>query len=168
MAANARQAGTVSFLNLRLVEWSLVAILIMVLVLVFLRQVRVVQRQAELAAVRTTLGVLRTAFVIQHLQLASATQGAPVVVTQRNPFKLLQNRQANYFGETSVVENLLVPPGNWVFDATCGCVGYMPADSVEFDSPSGEAMAWYRVDAGPGPLQLTAKEAYAWQGQVMN
>lgn len=168
MAANARQAGTISVLNLRLVEWSLVAILIIVLALVFLRQVRVVQRQSELAAVRTTLGALRTAFVIQHLQLASATQGGFVVVAQRNPFQLLQSRQINYSGETSTAENLLVPPGHWVFDTECGCVGYMPADPEEFDSPSGEAMAWYRVVAGQGPFQLTAKEAYAWQGQALN
>jgi len=169
VAANTRQAGTVPFLNLRLVEWSLVAILITVLVLVFLRQVRVVQGQAELAAVRTTLGALRTAFVIQHLhERASAMQGGSVAAVQRNPFELLQSRPSNYFGETRTANAAVVPPGHWVFDIECGCIGYLPADSEKFDSPSGDAWAWYRVDERSGPLQLTAKEAYMWQGQVMN
>lgn len=168
MAADTLQAGKAPFLNVRLVEWSLVATLIVVLALVFLHQVRAVQRQAELAAVRTTLGALRTAFVIQHLQLASAAQSRPAAVAQRNPFQLLQNRQANYFGEIRAADAAAVPPGNWVFDAECGCVGYMPADSEAFDSPSGEAMAWYRVETTVGPSQLAAKEAYVWQGQMMN
>jgi hypothetical protein len=162
------QAGKAPFLNVRLVEWSLVAMLIMVLILAFLHQARAVQRQAELSAVRTTLGALRTAFVIQHLQLASATSGQSVVVAQRNPFELLERRPVNYFGEIRSLDTTMVPPGNWVFDAVCGCVGYMPADAEAFDSPGGELMAWYRVEANSGPLQLTAKEVYLWQGQVMN
>jgi hypothetical protein len=166
--AAALQVGKPPFLNVRLVEWSLVALLIMALVLVFMHQARAVQRQAELAAVRTTLGALRTAFVMQHLQLASAAPSRAVLVAQRNPFQLLQYRPTNYFGEIRAADASVVPPGDWVFDAVCGCIGYVPADSQDFDSPSGDAMAWYRVDAGPGPLQLTPKEAYVWQGQVMN
>jgi hypothetical protein len=168
VADDALRVSKAPFLNLRLVEWSLVAMLIVALMLVFLHQVRVVQRQAELAAVRTTLGALRTAFVIQHLQLRSTSPGQPVVAAQRNPFELLQSRPANYVGETRGAVQVVVPPGHWVFDAACNCVGYMPADATEFDSPSGDAMAWYRVEAVSGPLQLTPKEAYVWQGQAMN
>ena len=168
MALDTPQVGKAPFLNLRLVEWSLVAILIMTLVVVFLHQVRVVQRQAELAAVRTTLGALRTAFVIHHLQLRNAPQNQLVAVEQRNPFELLQHRPASYFGEIRMAGSAVVPPGSWVFDAECGCVGYMPADATEFDSPSGDAMVWYQVEIASGPFQLTAKEAYVWQGQPMN
>lgn len=168
MAADALPSGKASTAPVRLVEWSLVAILITVCAVVFLRQVRVVQRQAEVAAVRTTLGALRTAFVMQHLQAASATQTKSVVVQQRNPFQLLQGRPANYLGEALAKDAAEVPPGHWVYDPLCGCVGYMPADSQAFDSPSGEAMAWYRVEARSGPSQLVAKEAYVWQGQPLN
>lgn len=168
MAADARQAGSAPYLNVRLVEWSLVAMLIMGLVLVFLHQVRVVQRQAELAAVRTTLGALRTAMVLQHVQQRVAQPGQSVVELQRNPFELLQRRPANYAGVMRSAELAGLPPGNWVFEVECGCVGYLPADATEFDSPSGELIAWYRLERGAGPLQLTPKEAYFWQGQLMN
>ena len=50
-----------------------------VLVLVFVRQVQVLQGQAELSAIKTTLGALRTALVIEHLRLKAggASQSAP-------------------------------------------------------------------------------------------
>lgn len=168
MVANARQAGNAPYLNVRLAEWSLVAILIIGLVWVFLHQVRVVQRQAELAAVRTTLGALRAAMALQHLRqrVAQTSQSEPAL--QRNPFEWLQRRPANYAGVMHSAELAGVPPGTWVFEVACGCVGYLPADATEFDSPSGETMAWYSVDDSSGPLQLTAKEAYFWQGQAMN
>jgi len=167
MAAHASNAGTNPFLNARIVEWSLMAVLIASLTLVFLQRVRAVQRQAELASVRSTLGGLRTAFVLQHLHQA-AGQGQASMVLQHNPFELLQRRPPNYFGETRGGASA-VPPGNWVFDALCVCVGYLPSDSSEFSSPSGDALAWYRVEqSSAGPLQLTAKERYVWQGQLVD
>jgi len=150
----------------RLAEWSLLAGVIVVLGLVFARQVRVLQGQAELVAVKTTLGALRTTLVIDYLQKKVASGNSSAALTQRNPFELLQRRPVNYFGEMTAVE--AVPAGGWVFDPVCICVGYLPIYAQWFDSPSGEAMAWYQVSGEPGPLQLTAKEAYVWQGQVMN
>lgn len=161
-------ASGAPFLSARIVEWSLVAALILTVMVVFINRVQVVQRQAELAAVRSTLGGLRTAFVLQHLHQAAGQHRASDVL-QRNPFELLQRHPANYFGETRTDVTAALPPGHWVFDAACVCVGYLPADAAEFDSPSGDVMAWYRVEQPPaGPLLLTAKERYLWQGQVMN
>lgn len=152
----------------RLVEWSLLAGVIVVLALVFARQVRVLQGQAELAAVKTTLGALRTALVIDHVQKNVVAGNSSMALVQRNPFELLQRRPVNYFGEMTVAQAVAAPAGSWVFDPVCTCVGYAPIDAQWFDSPSGDAMAWYQVSGAPGPLQLTAKEAYVWQGQVMN
>lgn len=149
-------------------EWSLVAGVIVVLALIFAWQVRMLQGQAELSVVRTTLGALRTALVIDYLQKKVASGNSSAALTQRNPFELLQRRPVNYFGEMTAVEAVPVPAGSWVFDPVCICVGYLPIYAQWFDSPSGEAMAWYQVSGEPGPLQLTAKEAYVWQGQVMN
>ncbi len=151
-----------------LVEWLLLALVIVVLLLLFTREVRVVQGQAERAAVKATLGALRTALVLDHLQRQVARGKSSVALTQHNPFKLLQRRPLNYRGERSAAQALAAPPGSWVFDPLCTCVGYVPIYAQWFDSPSGELMAWYQITGAPGPLQLVAKEAYGWQGEVLN
>jgi hypothetical protein len=145
-----------------------VAGIIVVLAFVFARQVRVLQAQAELAAVRSTLGALRTALVINHLHQKVGGFSASVVNMQRNPFEVLAHRPVNYLGAMSASQVLGVPAGSWVFEPVCDCVGYVPLYSQWFVSPSGDVMAWYRLSGEAGPLQLTAKEAYAWQGEVMN
>ncbi len=155
------------FLSLHLIEWSLLAALIVALALVFAYKVHVVRGQAELAAVKSTLGALRTAFVIDHLQ-RSVTPGGAVAAPQPNPFVLLQRRPSNYFGQWSAADAATLSGGSWVFDPYCVCVGYLPLYPEWLESPSGDTMAWYRVDGAPGPWQLTAKEAYRWQGQVLN
>ncbi|MDO8767552.1 MAG: hypothetical protein Q7K57_02375 [Burkholderiaceae bacterium] len=152
----------------RLVEWSLLAGVIVVLGLVFARQMRVLQGQAELAAVKTTLGALRTTLVIDHLQKTVVAKNSSMALVPRNPFELLQRQPVNYRGEMTPAAAAAAPAGSWVFDPVCTCVGYLPIYAQWFDSPSGDVMAWYRVSGAPGPLQLTAKEAYVWQGQVMN
>ena len=152
----------------RLAEWSFVAGTIVVLALVFVRQVRVVQGQGELAAVKSTLGALRTALVIDHLHKSVSLGTGLVASAQRNPFELLQRRPVNYLGEMTRDGAEMAPAGSWVFDAVCACVGYRPIYVQWFDSPSGDVMAWYQVSGAPGPFQLTAKEAYIWQDQLMN
>jgi len=151
----------------RLAGGAPLAGVIVVLGLVFARQVRVLQGQAELAAVKTTLGALRTTLVIDHLQKSVVAGNSPVALAQRNPFELLQRQPVNYRGEMTPAAAAAAPAGRWVFDPGCICVGYLPIYAQWFDSPSGDAMAWYQVSGAPGPLQLTAKEAYVWQGQAM-
>jgi len=160
--------GPAPFLSLRMIEWSLVTALIAVLALVFMHQVRVLRGQAELSAVKTTLGALRTALVLDHLQKHVMPGNSPVASTQHNPFELLQRYPVNYIGEMTPAEAEAAPAGIWVFDPVCACVGYLPIYPEWLDSPSGGVIAWYQVSGAPGPLQLTAKEAYVWQGQVMN
>lgn len=169
MAANASALRPAPLLSVRMVEWLLVAALIVTLVVVFMHQARVVQRQAELAAVRSTLGALRTALVFQHLQQQTQASEQTVATEQRNPFELLQRRPVNYAGEIAGQQAAEVPPGSWVFDAKCVCIGYLPLDTTGFINPSGEAMAWYQVEGAPAsPLQITPKAAYFWQGERLN
>ena len=149
-------------------EWSVLVGLILVAGLVFVRQVRVVQGQIELAAIKSTLGALRTAFVIDYSRREIAVRISPLVQTQHNPFELLQRHPVNYRGVMPAVEAASAPVGGWVFDPVCVCVGYRPLDDAWFDSPGGDVMAWYQVSGAPGPLQLTAKEAYIWQGKAVN
>jgi hypothetical protein len=62
----------------------------------------------------------------------------------------------------------MVPTGGWVFEPACGCVGYLPLDASVFDSASGDAVAWFLINTSTLPFQLTAKESYVWQGQVLD
>lgn len=153
----------------RTIEWALAGLVVAVLVAVFTRQMQVVQGQGEYAAVKTTLGALRTALVIDYLHhKASPASGASVAKEPRSPFDLLQYRPINYAGVVSARQSLVVAPGSWVFDPACPCVGYRPLDDAWFDSPGGEPLAWYRLEGAPGPLQLTARERYLWRDQLLD
>ena len=153
----------------RTLEWALAAAVVAVLVAVFMRHMRIVQGQSEQAAIRTTLGALRTAFVIDHLQRSVETSASlPVAKEPLNPFHLLQYRPLNYAGTVDSRKTFSVPPGSWVFDPVCPCVGYRPLDGHWLNIPSGDTVAWYQISGAPGPLQLTARENYRWQDQMLD
>jgi Flp pilus assembly pilin Flp len=153
-----------------MVEWSLLAVAIALLLVIYVRKIQVVKGMAELAAVKSTLGALRTAQVIEHLRQNVKSEKSSTAFIQHNPFELLQRRPANYVGERTRVEVVsgAVPAGSWVFDVTRECVGYVPMGAQWLESPSGELIAWFSVTGWPGPLQLNANEAYVWQGEILN
>lgn len=151
-----------------MVEWGILVVLVVVLVGVFGRQLRVVQGQAERASVQSTLGALRTAFVLDHLQQTVNTPKSGVAVPQRNPFKLLKDMPANYAGEFAVLKMDEVSPGSWVFDPDCGCIGYLLLYPQWLDSPPDTAAVWFRIGAPPDALQITPFQAYVLQGQSLN
>jgi hypothetical protein len=124
--------------------------------------------QAEVAAVQSTLGSLRTALVIAHLQkVVQAGQGV-VVDLQQNPFKILQGVPANYAGEVGRSDLAGVVGGSWVFDKECVCIGYVPMNAESLEPKVQPAVLWYRISGAPGPLQITATESYRWLGQAVN
>jgi hypothetical protein len=154
--------------NRRLVEWSLMVLALVLLMGFFMRYVRHVQAQSEVAAVKSTLGSLRTALVLDHLTGTLSKNVASAAQPQRNPFLLLGQAPANYAGELSNQKSTAVIPGNWVFDPFCGCIGYEP---LYFDSAANaheSAMIWYRVSAPPGPLLITAMQPYRWHGELVD
>jgi hypothetical protein len=151
-----------------MVEWGILVVLVLVLAGVFGRQVRVVQGQAELAAVQSTLGALRTAFVIEHLQQTVKSTQPGVAALQRNPFLLLKEPPVNYAGEFSVLKMDAVVPRSWVFDPDCECIGYLLLHPQWLESPPDTAVVWFRISAPPGPLSITPLHTYIWQGQVVN
>lgn len=155
----------------RTFEWGVLALLVVAVVLWFMYYMRQVQAMGEYAAVRTTLGALRTALVLDHLQ-HQADQAAGVAVPVGkgptkpfDPFDLLDRRVMNYRGIAKVSQAKSVMPGSWVFDPACPCVGYRPIDDGWLDAPSGDFVAWYVLGGAPGPLMLTAREPYRWQDQ---
>lgn len=151
-----------------MVEWSILLLVVLVLMGVFGRQVRVVQGQGELAAIKSTLAALRMALVIDHLQQSVQTPGAGVAAQQRNPFLLLKGLPANYAGEVGLQQIDAVAPGSWVFDADCGCIGYRPLYPQWLESPVNTQAVWFKVGAASGPAQITAMQVFVWQGQVVD
>ena len=149
-------------------EWALLGAVILVLILVLVRQQRRVQGQAELAAIRSTLGALRVAFVLDQLRANTTQPQAAVVTGQRNPFHLLQSAPVNYRGEMNASKVANLQPGSWLYDPECGCIGYRPIDPQWLSGASDAASVWYRVSGGTGVLQLVAMDAYRWQGEALN
>jgi len=156
------------WLTRRSAEWSLMVLAILVLIGVFGRQFRVVQAQGELAAIKSTVGALRTALAIDHLKHAAGPGKQFVGNLQRNPFLVLDHIPSNYVGLLSELGDGSVPPGNWVFDSFCYCVGYQPMYSYALDQSIETEMVWFRVSHPPGPLQITPLQAYRWQGELVN
>lgn len=154
----------------RVSEWSLLLAVVVVLVMWLAQQSRALQAQGELAAVRSTLGTLRTALVLSHLQAAVAAGRSDVLNLQRhqaNPFVHLARAPVNYLGERVWRDNARLAKGTWVFDPVCVCVGYTPQNEDWFDSVSGAGMAWFEVKLTSGIWQLTAREKYSWRGEVL-
>jgi len=151
-----------------MVEWGILLVLLLVLVGVFGRQIRMVQGQAELAAVQTTLGALRTAFVLEHIKQTVAGHAKTVAAPQRNPFLLLESVPPNYVGERAVLQLESTAQGSWVFDPVCSCVGYVLRYPQWLDSPADLPALWFSVAGSSAPLSISAMQTYMWQGQVVN
>lgn len=150
----------------RIFEWGLLSVLIATLVLYLVHEGRAVQGQAELAAIKSMLGTLRTAAV--HDDLRAKLRGVQREVSgrSRNPFELLTSPPANYLGNR--VDASDARPGSWFFDPGCACVAYVPLDSRWLSTPSQAAMLRFRVSQTPGPLQLQAMEPYLWQSRPVD
>jgi hypothetical protein len=156
----------------RLAEWGVLMMVVLVLAFALARELRHMRGQAELAQLKSTLGALRTALVIAHLQSALPRQtgglSGSVANVQRNPFAVLQQFPASYAGEGGPEVLSQLPGGSWVFDPRCVCIGYQPMEPDWLDSPREATALWFRVSAPPGPLQLSAEQHYVWMGQALD
>ena len=152
----------------RMLEWSLLSLVVLVIAGALGYYGRQVQAYGERASMLTTLGALRTALAVDHLQQATrmvpgvAATVPPTVAI--NPFLLLKTPPPNYRGELSAVESFSAAPGAWVFDPRCPCVGYRPMDAGGVIAAQNPAWLWFTVSAGPSPHQLMAREPYVWRG----
>lgn len=150
-----------------MVEWSIVAVVVLALYWAFDHQVQLVRGQGERAAVQATLGVLRTALVLDHITRQVAAPGPGASPPSRNPFLLLQTVPINFAGEGSVARIDRVPPGSWVFDTDCVCVGYRLLYPQWLEEPRGNEAVWFRVGGVGGLLEMNPFVSYVWLGQVL-
>ncbi len=158
----------VPFWTRRMLEWTILCGVILVLLLIFGWYVQVVRAQAERAGFRATLGALRTAMVIEYLHRSVTPTQATVVPTQQNPFKLLERSPPNYRGEMALAAGTGMAGGNWVFDPACSCVAYFALDTQGIDSSGGDSMLKYRVEGAPGVMRLTPAARYVWRGELID
>jgi hypothetical protein len=168
MATFGRTSPIISAWRGRTLEWALLVAVFVVAIGVMGQQSRALQAQAEVAAVQSTLGSLRTTLVIAHLHKVVQAEHGSVAAPQQNPFQILRTVPANYAGEVARSEIAGVTAGSWVFDKECVCIGYVVMNPESLEPKSEPAALWYRVSGAPGPLQITATEAYTWQGQSVN
>lgn len=147
----------------RMVEWGILALVVLVFVGVFGHHVRVVQGHGERASVMSTLGALRTALVVAHLQ-SQLQKAQPALSVRPNPFLALDAPPPNYAGEKSVLESLDSAPGSWVYDPQCACIGYLPLNPQWLDAPPEAAALWFKVKSGTGAPELVPMDHYIWQG----
>lgn len=148
-------------------EWSLILVVVLIITGYFFREFRSVQAQGELAAVKTTLGSLRTSLLFDFLKRQAERTDASVPV-QRNPFLLLDHLPGNYAGALASAKGKAMQPGTWVFDEYCNCIGYEPLYPYGLNTPEDAHAIWFRISPPPGPLQINPMQNYQWAGQPVD
>ena len=152
--------------NHRLLEWALVAAVLVALIWAFEHQVGVVQGQAERLTVQLTLKALRDTLTLEQILKSTRSPGASAEPKTINPFALLQGAP-NFAGNATMATVGTVPPGNWVFDPDCGCIGYRLRYPQGLE-PAQEADAiWFRIETVNGVLRLSPQANYLWFEQVL-
>jgi hypothetical protein len=147
----------------RLVEWAVLAAVLLALCAVAWREGQQLQAQAELVTFRATVRALKQALLLRQLQAARAAVPGAV----GNPFELLDVKPANYVGALGLGDALAHKPGIWVYDAVCGCAAYLPRQAQWLASASGSAFVVLQVDGQGSQARLLPREAYFWGGQPM-
>ena len=152
----------------RMVEWCILTLVLLGFVWFFGQHVRRIHSQAERAQVLSTLGALRTAMVLSHLQAEVPGSGKPLVAPDSaNPFDALGYRLPNYGGEVSARDVGAVPSGQWVYDAQCGCIGYKPLYLDWLESRENLEALWFQRRSLGAVGVLVPLDRYVWQGQLV-
>ncbi|WP_323141376.1 type II secretion system protein [Massilia phyllosphaerae] len=91
------------------------------------------REQAELAATRQLVGVLRTALHARASQLQAAGQTERLrALADDNPMNLLAQKPANYLGEFVAVDPGKIGRSGWVFDARDKSIVYLLPNAESF------------------------------------
>lgn len=143
----------------------MVALVLVGLIWTFDHEVSVVRGESEKVMVWSTLAALRAALAIDQLT-RHVRPGTPAP-TDKNPFRLLQKLPANYAGERPMGDVLQVPPGSWVFDPLCVCVGYRLLYPQWLEPQPRDGAIWFGVGDVSAEFQLAPHAHYRWFGQKL-
>ncbi|MEO7107620.1 MAG: hypothetical protein ABIZ09_14690 [Rhodoferax sp.] len=147
----------------RLLEWGIVALVLIGLIWAFGREVRSLQGQSEKVLVWSTLASLRTALVIN--QLARRVRPDDRSLVENDPFKLLERVPPNFAGEMPMRDAYVAAPGSWLFDVECRCVGYRLLYPEWLEPPQETDTIWFRIGAVNNEARLIPLAEYRWFGQ---
>ena len=150
-----------------MVEWSILALVVLGFAGVFGYYAQRVHSQAERAAVLSALGALRTALVLEHLHTTVGAAPAAQAPAFDNPFDVLAQRPATYAGNVTGRDVGAVAPGQWVFDADCGCIGYKPLYLDWLQSGERLEALWFQRRGRGNATLLVPLDRYVWDGQLI-
>lgn len=163
----ARLLRSTSPWGIRMVEWGILALVVLGFAWALGWYAQRVHAQAERAAVLSTLGAVRTSFVLGRLQ--TEVQGAPsstAAANAGNPFDQLERYPA-YGGEVRGRDVGAVAAGQWVFDVQCDCIGYKPLYLDALESSERLEALWFQRRGSGRSTFLVPMDRYVWQGQLV-
>ena len=100
-----------------LLELAVVVSIIGILAGALLSRINLYQQRAEMAAMDTVVGVMRSALGMKFAQLVATGRNAEIgKLATMNPMDLLAQKPANYAGEYYLPQNIKISPGNWYFN----------------------------------------------------
>lgn len=168
---------------LRLFEWAVLLLVILLLMSLFLQRSERLQAEAERLTFQATVDALQSA--VRYISLLQDQRPAlyGALLKEGNPMPLLAVDPAqvpsNYLGELQRPDPRNIAGGQWYFDRSAGVLVYRVKNRRFFDSDwPGPAMVRYRLvgqQAGrasgdvEGPLQkgqlltLAAEGKFSWK-----
>lgn len=146
-----------------MVEWSILALVVLGFAGLFGHYTQRVHSQAERAAVLTTLGALRTALVLEQLHPTVRT----VTTSIANPLDALAQYPATYAGTVTGRDVAAVAPGQWVFDDDCACIGYKPTYLDWLQSNQQLQALWFQRRGRGSATLLVPLDRYVWDGLLV-
>lgn len=164
MATHAPDSEGGGFWSRRMVEWSILSLVLVALFWIFGLQVREVQAQGEKVGVWSTLAQLRAALVVEQLRHRMRPGEA---TAEKNPFRLLQALPPNFAGEIAVQDAEKALPGNWFYDPACGCAGYRLLYPQWLEPVQAADTVWFKIVITTGEVLLVPRGRYVWFGQAL-
>lgn len=146
-------------------EWSILSLAVLVLLWFLGRQLQEVQAQSERVVVWSTLAQLRAALMLE--QLSHHIRPNEKAATEKNPFRLLQTLPPTFAGDVAMRDAEAVPPGSWMHDPACGCVGYRLLHPQWLEPPQMADTVWFRITVSTGEAHLIPYAPYRWFDQPL-
>ena len=118
-----------------LLELAVVVSIVGILAGALLSRINLYQERAEMAAMDTVVGVMRSALGMKMAQLVATGRNAEIgKLATINPMDLLAQKPANYAGEYYSPQMAKISPGNWYFNRKLLLLVYITRTGATFQA----------------------------------